>query len=331
MVFGQGVEQVASKIAAIQQWPPPCSTKAVRSFLGLAGFYRKFIQGYATIAAPLVAVTTLESFQWSPQAQAAFDNLKQALSTALILALPDFTRPFTVETDASGVGMGAVLSQKGHLIAFFSKLFTSKLLGASAYVCELCAITIAVKKWRQYLLGHHFIIITDHRSLKELLTQVIQTPEQHMYLARLLGYDYEIQYRSGSHNQAADALSRLPESESSLSMILSMPSLTFLEELCQQLEDNQEYRILRQSLRDNPQQHPQFTLSQDLVLHSGRIWLPRDIPIAPILLVEYHTTPIGGHAGVTKTLPHISKNFHWAGFREDVKRFVANCIDCYSM
>ena len=164
--------------------------------------------------------------------------------------------PFTIETDASGVGMGAVLSQKGHLIAFFSNSFTSKLLGALAYVRGLCAITTAVKKWRQYLLGHHFVIITDHRSLKELLTRVIQTPEQHMYLTRLLGYDYEIQYRSGSHNQAVDALSRLPESESFLSMILSVPSLIFLEELRHQLEDNPEYRTLRHSLRENPQQHP---------------------------------------------------------------------------
>jgi len=96
----------------------------------------------------LVAVTTLESFQWSPQAQAAFDNLKQALSIASVLALPDFTKPFIVETDASGVGMGAVLSQKGNPIAFFSKSFTSKLLGASTNVRELCAITIATKKWR---------------------------------------------------------------------------------------------------------------------------------------------------------------------------------------
>lgn len=88
--------------------------------------------------------------------------------------------------------MSAVLSQKGHPIAFFSKTFPPKLLGALAYVRDLCAITTTVKKWRQYLLGHHFVIITDHKSLKELLTQVIQTPEQHMYLARLLGYDYEI-------------------------------------------------------------------------------------------------------------------------------------------
>ena len=145
-------------------------------------------------------IGSVNQFAWSPLAQNAFDQLKQALSHAPVLALPDFTMLFTEETDASGIGMRAVLSQNNHPIAFFSKPFPPKLLRASAYVRELFAITAAVKKWRHYLLGHRFTIITDHRSLKELLTQVIQTPEQHMYLASLMGYDYQIQYRSGAHN-----------------------------------------------------------------------------------------------------------------------------------
>ena len=102
---------------------------------------------------------------------------------------------------------------------------------------ELFVITSEVKKWHQYLLSHHFTIITDHRSLKELLTQVIQNPEQHMYLTRLMGYDYHIQYHSGSHNQAADTLSRLLEQESSSLMILFVPCLTFVEELHIQLDN----------------------------------------------------------------------------------------------
>ena len=149
-----------------------------------------------------------------------------------------------------------------------------------------------------------------------------------MYLARLMGYHYEIQYRSGSHNQAANSLSRLPETGSSLSLILSVPSLTFLEEIRKQLEAHPEYTGLRQSICDTPHKYHQFSLSQDLVLHSGHIWLPREIPITSTLLTEYHATPTGGDAGVTKTLALISENFHWTGLREDVKQFVANCVDC---
>lgn len=107
MVSHQRVEPVALKITAIHQCPQPRSIKALRSFLGLEGFYRRFIRGYATIAAPLVKVTAIDPFHWTLQAQLAFDNLKHALSTVPVLALPDFKLPFTVETDASGVGMGA--------------------------------------------------------------------------------------------------------------------------------------------------------------------------------------------------------------------------------
>lgn len=149
------------KIAAIINWPQPHSAKAVRSFLGLASFYRKFIHGYAMIVDPLVKATITEPLQWTPQTEHAFQTLKVALSTAPVLALPNFQEPFTVETDASSNGMGVVLSQRDHPIAYFSKPFTKKLLTASTYVRELFAITFAVKK---------FTIIIDHKSLKELLT-----------------------------------------------------------------------------------------------------------------------------------------------------------------
>lgn len=192
MVSQKGVEPVASKVEAIHQWPVPQSTRAVQSFLGLVGFYRRFIRGYATIAASLIRITIVKPFKWTSQAQLAFEQLKAALSMTLILALPDLQLPFTIEMDASNMGIGVVLSQKGHLITFFNKPFSPKFLRASTYVQELFAITKVVKKWHQYLLDHRFTIITDHRSLKELLTQVIQTLEQHMYLVWLMGYDYHI-------------------------------------------------------------------------------------------------------------------------------------------
>lgn len=151
--------------------------------MGLSGFYRRFIKGYSTIAAPLTLLLAKDAFCWNDAADKAFRQLKDALCHAPVLRLPDFSLPFVVETDASGVGMGAVLSQQNHPIAFFSKTFSPKLLRASTYVPELAAVTTAIKKWRQYLLGHPFTILTDHRSLKELMAQPIQTPEQHHYLA----------------------------------------------------------------------------------------------------------------------------------------------------
>lgn len=177
IVSSQGVAPIEDKVLAIQQWTTPRFTRALRSFLGLAGFYRKFIRGYASITTPLHKLITKDPFERTQAAQQAFTKLNEALTTAPVLMLPNFSLPFTLETDASGVGMGAVLSQNGHPIAFFSKPFSPKLLRASAYVRELFAITFVVKKWQQYLLGHRIIILTNHRSLKELLTQVVQTPK----------------------------------------------------------------------------------------------------------------------------------------------------------
>ena len=328
MVSEKGVEPVQAKVEAIQQWPIPKTLKALRGFLGLTGFYRRFIQGYASIAAPLTHLLKKDSFGWNDDAQLAFDTLKRVLSQAPVLILPNFTLPFTVETDASGVGMGAVLSQQNHPIAFFSKPFCPKLLNSSTYVRELFAITAAVKKWRQYLLGHSFVILTDHRSLKELMSQVVQTLEQQLYLARLIGYDYTIQYRSGKTNVVADALSRIPEQTVAEYLIISVPHFTFLDTLKQELLQHSEFVTKQQAILQNSQAHPDFRIHDGLIYHKNIIWLPKGLPFSRVLLEEFHKTPTGGHMGINKTLARLGENFVWTGMRADVHNFVAACIDC---
>jgi hypothetical protein len=222
------------KVKAIMEWPRPTSLKTLRGFLGLAGYYRKFVRNYASIASPLTSLLKKDDFLWSEEATNAFENLKMALVTAPVLALPDFTSTLVVQTDASGFAMCVVLLQQGHPLAYFSKMLCPRLAKASTYIRELHAITAAVKRWRQYLLGHFFIIQTDHKSLKELLTQVIQTPEQQQYLSKLLAYHYEIQYRPGNTNTVADALSRSDQLQTDSFYLLTSPHLTFLDELRQE-------------------------------------------------------------------------------------------------
>lgn len=173
-VSGSGVQLDPSKVQAIVDWPTPRSPKDLRAFLGLTGFYRKFVKGYAGMAAPLTKLLCKNAFHWTSKSRTAFDSLKTAMTIAPILTLPNFGLPFILETDASGSAMGAVLQQQGHPIAFFSKPFYPRLQHASAYVRELHTIIAAVRRWRQYLLGHKFTIFTDHRSLQELMSQVVQ-------------------------------------------------------------------------------------------------------------------------------------------------------------
>ena len=134
------------------------------------------------------------------------------MTTTPTLAMPNFNDSFIVETDASGDGIGAVLTQQGQPIAFMSRALGISKRAWSIYAKEMLAIVEAIQTWRPYLLGRKFFIRTDHRSLKYFLDQRVATPEQQKWVAKLLGYDYEILYRPGRENSAADALSRRPDS-----------------------------------------------------------------------------------------------------------------------
>ena len=200
------------KIQVILLWPKPTSLTTLRAFLGITEFYRKFIRGYATLASPLTDLLRLSNFTWTTATQEAFVQLKNILTTMPLLHLQNFSLPFVVETNASNVAIGAVLSRKGHPLAFFSKKLCQKMQNSLVYVREMLAITEAVKECCHYLIGTHFKIITDQQSLKGLFTNVCNTPEQQKWATKLLGYSFEIIYRPGRHNQAADFLSRPPSS-----------------------------------------------------------------------------------------------------------------------
>lgn len=162
------------------------------------------------------------------------------------------------------------------------------------------------------------------------MNQTVQTPEQHRYLARLLGYDFTIQYRSGRANIVADALSRIHEespSSASLSLI-SMPQFDFLEDLRQDIATNPAFMELFCKIRNNPEAHPDYTITNGLILHKGRIWIPSDSSFTKLLLEEFHKTPTGGHMGVQKALHRLHENFTWDSMRTDTRAFIAGCLTC---
>ena len=161
-----------AKIEAMVAWPTPVSVRQLRGFLVLTGYYRRFIAHYAVIAGPLTDLLKKEAFSWSQAAMDSFEALKRAMTAAPVLHLPDFSQTFVLETDASDFGIGAVLMQNGHPLAFFSKKLGPRRRSASTYHKELYAIVEAVQKWRQYLLGREFVIRSDQKSMRELLQGV---------------------------------------------------------------------------------------------------------------------------------------------------------------
>ncbi|KAB5563692.1 hypothetical protein DKX38_003746 [Salix brachista] len=157
VINNDGVSVDPDKIQSVVSWPTPMTTKAIRGFLGLAGYYRKFIQHFGGIAAPMTKLITNEKFQWTEEAEAAFNRLKKALTSLPTLCLPDFSQPFVVECDACGTGIGAVLTQHSHPVAYFSAALKGSSLALSTYEKEMLAIVKAIRRWRHYLLGKPFI------------------------------------------------------------------------------------------------------------------------------------------------------------------------------
>jgi hypothetical protein len=162
----------------MQDWLHPKTVKILCGFLRLIGYYRKFIKNYGKIATPLTTLLKKNSFTWTPAAAQDFQTLKMAMCTTPVLALPNFTKNFVLECDASGKGINIVLMQEGRPLAFTSKQLSEKNLGKPIYEKEMLAILHAVEVWRPYLLGKCFQIKTHHQSLKYFLEQCISSQEQ---------------------------------------------------------------------------------------------------------------------------------------------------------
>ncbi|XP_061375179.1 uncharacterized protein LOC133317331, partial [Gastrolobium bilobum] len=257
VISGTGVKTDSSKVASIKDWPVPLSLKGLRGFLGLTGYYRRFVKNYGHLASPLTRLLKKDRFAWDVTAQGAFDELKAVMMSLPELALPNFDEEFIVETDASGVGMGAVLMQHGRPIAYFSQAFSEKDKMLSVYEKELKAIVFSIQKWRQYLLGRHFIVRTDQRSLKYLTEQRVLIDGQHKWVAKLMGFDFEIQYKPGLENKVADALSRMMECK-----VMSTPVSSDLQKLSDEALADAGIKKMITEILNNSSSHPSYHVTK---------------------------------------------------------------------
>jgi predicted aspartyl protease len=211
----KGISMDESRIAAVQKYPRPTKSKHIQQFLGLVGFYRQFIRNFADITEPLNRLTRKNAkFIWSHDCEYAFQSLIKQLSERPILAYPDFNKPFCLATDASQVGIGAVLGQvddKGRetAIHFASRSLSQAERNYSTIERELLAIIYAVDKFRYYLYGKKFKIITDHNPLVYLNNITLSSERLTRWRLRLSEYDFEIEYRKGKANGNADSMSRI--------------------------------------------------------------------------------------------------------------------------
>ena len=222
-IGADGLRTMDEKVKSVMDWPRLTSVGDVRSFLGMVGYYRKFIKDFSRIALPLSELTKNRSpFRWTDKTEAAFNNLKNAIRHAPVLLLPDPKLPFVIHTDASGFATGAVLQQdQGNglqPIAFMSKKLLDAETRYPVHEQELLAIVQACQQWRHYLVGAQFRVLTDHRSLQFFQTQPMLSGRQARWREVLANYDFIIEYVAGTDNSVADGLSRRPDHQTKASM-----------------------------------------------------------------------------------------------------------------
>jgi hypothetical protein len=319
VISDQGVAMDADKVEAVCAWSLPCTVRDVRGFLGLTGYYRKFIQSYGDIAAPLTKLLKRESFSWTPSATSAFEALKTALTTTSVLQLPDFSKPFIVDCDASGAGFGAVLHQDAGPLAFFSRVVAPHHAKLVAYERELIGLVKAVRHWRPYLWTRSFVVRTDHFSLKYLLDQRLSMISQHPWVSKLFGYQFTVEFKPGRQNSAADALSRRDE-EGPLVNSLSIPTFDLFDQFRMEAENLPEVATKRQMIEAGTV-GPGWSMVDGTVVHDGRLFMPASATAWPQILAHAHGT---GHEGVQKTLQRLRQGtINWCESISKVVRSVS--------
>jgi hypothetical protein len=340
----KGLHVDPAKVSAVVSWAPPNDITSVRAFLGFTGFYRRFIKDYAKIAAPLTDLTktTVPFPRQLPQdAVTAFLGLQAALTSAPLLVIPQ-TGPdatFQLYTDASGVGVGAVLLQDQgdgpQPVCYESRKFAPTEKNYPVHEQELLAVVHAVKTFRHYLEGcKHFTLYTDHHSLKFFFTQKDLSKRQARWAEELSTYqpNMEIVYRPGKENQA-DALSRIfsLSSAGALNMFLmvtdAVPNHIVLDDSIHQ-NIRSAYQSDPYYSDGNTSRPPYLRCDQGYWYFKNRLCVPRDSGIRAKILYEFHDAPSAGHQGFLKTFNALSSHFWWPHLVRTVKAYIASCATC---
>ncbi|XP_028556926.1 uncharacterized protein LOC110109044 [Dendrobium catenatum] len=321
VISAEGIHMDPQKVAAIRDWPPPKSLFDIRSFHGLANFYRKFIRNFSIITAPITDCLKSKSFHWGLEQQISFEELKQALSSATVLALPNFDKLFTVETDASSIGVGAVLTQEGRPIAFFSEKLCPARQKWTAYEQEFYAIIRALKQWEQYLLHQEFILCSDNQALQFINSQRTINRLHARWIMFLQRFSFTIKHKPGKDNRVADALSR-----KTVLLTKLQTEITGLECLKELYETDPDFgTIWKQCIDSLPCDgysiRHGFLFKQDLLCIPVSSWRQQ-------LIREAHGGGLAAHIGRDNTLRQLQCRFFWPRIRRDTFRLVDSCPVC---
>ena len=309
------------KIKAIQEWEPPTKVPQLRSFLGLVNYYRRFINGYSARAAPLTDLLKKgKAWTWDEKCQQAYEDLKKAVTEEPVLALPDHTKVFEVHTDASDFATGRVLMQERRPIAFESYDTERRY---TVQEKEMTAIVHCLRTWRHYLLGSHFVVKTDNIATSYFQTQKKLSPKQARWQDFLAEFDYTLEYKPGSANHVADALSRKAE----LASITSQPQGEMMDLIKEGLQHDPVAKSLITLAHEGKTRR--FWVGDGLLYTKGkRLYVPKWGSLRRNLIKECHDSKWAGHPGQRRTRVLLESVYYWPQIWDDVETYVKTCLVC---
>jgi hypothetical protein len=340
VISKDGITVDPSKVEAVVNWERPTNVHEIRSFLGLAGYYRRFIEGFSNLSGPLTALTKKNvHFQWNDKCEASFQELKKRLVTAPVLVLPRESEKFVVFSDASLKGLGCILMQQDKVIVYASRQLKDHERNYPTHDLELASVVFALKIWRHYLFREKVEIYTDHQSLKYIFSQKELNMRQRRWLELLKDYDCYILYHPWKANVVADALSRKSQSASTnstptpnqlakqlgmiqLDVAPSVKDVVLAALIIRPLTANrikiaQENDLGLQQLMEKTSQGkaPCFYFTEDGLLRTGdaRTVIPNDAELKRDILNEAHKTRYTIHPGSTKMYQDLKKWILMAG------------------
>jgi len=282
-------------------------------------FDRRFIRNFSTIMAPMTEVIKGTSFKWTPKAQAAFEEVKRRLTQAPVLALPCFEKVFEVECDASGVGIGGVLTQEGKPLAFFSEKLCDSRRKYSTYDKEFYAIVRCLEHWSHYLVASEFILHSDHEALKYIQGQHKLNSRHAKWVEYLQSFHFTIKHKSGKLNQGADALSR------SLSLFQLDACILGFEHIKSLYADDEDLGELDSVCQKHPK--GDFLVQEGFLFKGTRLCIPK-CSTRELLIREVHGGSLAGHFGESKTLIMLREHYYWPGMEKDVQDILRRCGTC---
>lgn len=335
VVDKNGLHVDAEKVNAILNIPTPKNVSEVRRVIGMASWYRRFLPEFSSTIAPMTALLKKkQKFVWSDQCEQAFKKIKNCLVSAPVLTCPDFNRPFTLQTDASGYGVAGVLSQNfddgERVICYLSRSLTKAEKNYSSTERELLAIVWCIEKLRPYLEGSKFSVITDHHSLIWLNNLKNPTGRLARWAVRLQQYDFTILHRKGKDHVVPDLLSRAVPNIDEVK--LRVPNTIGI--------DDKWYTNMCKKISSNPLQYPQWRIADNKLFKYVSCKYPelRDESefwkeVVPkrerkSILENMHCPPTAGHLGIYKTYNRIINKYYWPKMRSDVTRFIKSCKTC---